>query len=223
MSRLVRIGMAPRAHGLTAAAAQEHWRTAHRDAALGIPGLLAYVQNHAVLRDGRPLLGYPGFDVCAETEYDDLAAMRAAFASDHYRGAVRDDEAKLIDGSRFMLALTHRHVVADGDIPDGAVKLMTFLRAAPSARDGALLDVLAGDYARAAAAAGPLRHEQLITDAAAHDGDLAACCDAVDVLWFADADAALVAAEHRLDDAGWLLGGIAFGTARAIVCPLRMR
>jgi hypothetical protein len=100
---------------------------------------------------------------------------------------------------------------------------MTFLRAAPSARDGALLDVLAGDYANAAAAAGPLRHEQLITDAAAHDGDLAACCDAVDVLWFADAGAALAAAEREVDDAGWLLGGIAFGTARAIVRPLRMR
>ena len=71
---LVRVGMAPRAAGLTPAECQTHWRTAHADAARSLPGLRGYVQNHAVLRDGEPLLPYPGFDVCAETEFDDLAA-----------------------------------------------------------------------------------------------------------------------------------------------------
>ncbi|MGH2882625.1 MAG: EthD domain-containing protein, partial [Solirubrobacteraceae bacterium] len=68
--------MAPRAEGLTFEAAQEHWRTAHGDVASGIPGLRGYVQNHAVLRDGLPLLPYPGFDACSELEFADFDAMR---------------------------------------------------------------------------------------------------------------------------------------------------
>jgi uncharacterized protein (TIGR02118 family) len=94
---LVRVGMAPRAAGLTVEQCQAHWRGAHADAARALPGLRRYVQNHAVLRGGRPLLPHPGFDVCAETEFDDLAAMDAAFASEQYRGAVVADEARLID------------------------------------------------------------------------------------------------------------------------------
>ena len=35
---VTRVGMAPRAAGLTFETAQEHWRTEHRDVALGIPG-----------------------------------------------------------------------------------------------------------------------------------------------------------------------------------------
>lgn len=221
---LVRIGLAPRAAGLSYEAVQEHWRTSHRDAALGLEGMRSYVQNHAVLRGGRLLLPYPGFDVCAETEFDDVASMRAAFASDHYRHAVREDEAKLIDGSRFMLVLTRRRVISDGEPPDSAVKLMTFLRRSPRASTRALVEVLAGPYARAVAHANPLRHEQLITEPAAHATELPACCDAVDLIWFADAEHALdavtgVLAEH----AGPLLSGTAFGAERTLVRGLRMR
>jgi uncharacterized protein (TIGR02118 family) len=219
---LVRVGMAPRASGLSYEEAQHHWRTEHRDVALELEGLRGYVQNHAVLRDGRPLLAYPGFDVCAETQFDDLDAMRAAFASEHYRRTVRADEAKLIDGTRFLLALTYRRVLGDGEPPDDAVKLMTFLRECPS---GEGLDaVLAGEYAEAAAAARPLRHEQLIVDHFVHEGEQPACCDAIDLLWFRDADEALAAIVGPLSErAGWALAGRAFGAERALVRPLRMR
>jgi uncharacterized protein (TIGR02118 family) len=217
---LVRVGMAPRAAGLGYEEAQRHWRTEHRDVALELPGLRGYVQNHAVLRDGRPLLAYPGFDVCAETQFDDVESMRAAFASEHYRQTVRADEAKLIDGSRFLLALTRRRVLADGEPPEGAVKLMTFLRAIGDGLDR----VLAGEYAEAAALARPLRHEQLIVDRAAHEGEQAPCCDAIDLLWFRDADEALAALTGPLSErAGWALAGRAFGSERALVRPLRMR
>jgi uncharacterized protein (TIGR02118 family) len=224
---LVRVGLAPRAAGLSYEAAQEHWRTAHRDAALRLPGLRAYVQDHAVLRGGRPLLPHPGFDVCAETEFDDPAAMRAAFASEEYRGAVSADELGLIDRTRFLLALTSREVLrgAEDAEPGGrAAKLMTFLRAAPSTPAASLLDVVRGAYAEEAAAAGALRHELLVVDRRAHEGELPPCCDLVDLLWFADPDAALDAVLGPLAERGaWLLGGLAFGSERTIVRAVRMR
>src|SRR5579884_1157512 len=108
---ITRVGMAPRADGLTVEAAQEHWRTAHGDVASGIPGLRSYVQNHAILRDGLPLLPYPGFDACSELQFDSFDAMRAGFASKHYQSAVRADESNLIDKTRFMMALTRRRVI----------------------------------------------------------------------------------------------------------------
>jgi hypothetical protein len=220
---LTRIGMAPRAEGLSIEAAQAHWRVDHRDVAVGLPGIRGYVQNHVVLRDGRPLLPYAGFDVCAETEWDGLAEMRAAFASPHYQGTVRDDERKLIDGARFSLALTRRRVLAAGE-PDGdPVKLLTFLRAHPTASAEALVDTLAGPYAAAVlAGAAPLRHELLVVDRGAHDGDRAPCCDVVDITWFRDPDAALAALTGPLSEAGWLLGGLTFGAERVLARPLRM-
>jgi uncharacterized protein (TIGR02118 family) len=221
---ITRVGLAPRAPGLTLAAAQSHWRTEHRDVALGIPGLRGYVQNHAILRAGAPLLPYPGFDICAETEFDDLQSMRSAFASEHYQRTVRGDEAQLIDGRRFMLALTRRRVITDREPPEGAVKLMTFLRAHPMSDPATLVDVLAGPYAGAVNEVSPLRHELLITQAAAHEGELAPCCDVIDLLWFAQPDGALRAVLGALSErAGWLLGGLAFGTERLIAAPLRHR
>jgi hypothetical protein len=169
-------------------------------------------------------LPYPGFDVCAETEFDSVESMRTAFASEHYLSTVRGDEVHLIDGDRFMLALTRRRVLADGEPPDGAVKLMTFLRAHPMSDPRALVDVLAGPYAEAANEVSPRRHELLITEARAHEGEQAPCCDVVDVLWFAQPDDALRAVLGPLSErAGWLLGGLAFGTERLIAAPLRHR
>ena len=73
------------------------------------------------------------------------------------------------------------------------------------------------------AGARPLRHEQLIVDAAAHEGDRPACCDAVDMLRFSDVETALDALTGPLaDGAGWVLAGHAFGCERALVRPLRM-
>jgi uncharacterized protein (TIGR02118 family) len=164
--------MAPRAAGLTPAECQLHWRTAHADAARSLPGLRAYVQNHAVLRDGEPLLPHPGFDVCAETEFDDLEAMDAAFASEQYQGAIVADELKLIDKERFSHALCERRVVREAR---GPVKLMTFLRGTPDPDADELLIV---------------RHDY-------HEGRPAAPFDAVEIRWFADADAALAGASSE--------------------------
>ncbi len=219
---ITRVGMAPRAERLTFDAAQEHWRTEHGDVASGIPGLQGYVQNHAILRSGTPLLPYPGFDVCSELEFADFDAMRAGFASEHYRRAVRADETNLIDKTRFMMALTRRRVLADGDPPDGAVKLMTFLRTHPSSTAAKLVQTLEGPYAEAVGDAGPLRHELLITHAEEHEPAVPPCCEAIDILWFASPEDALGALTGVLSGRpGWLLAGVAFGTARLLATPIR--
>ncbi len=216
--------MAPRAAGLSFEAAQEHWRTEHRDVALGIPGLVGYVQNHAVLRDGVPLLPYPGFDVCAETEFKDLETMRRGFASEHYQQTVRGDERNLIDRNRSMLALTQRQVVADGEPPSGAVKLLMFLRAHPASTPRRLVETLLGPYAEAVTEARPLRHEVLVTRSDAHEPSLPPCCDAIDILWFGEPDEALEAVRTVLSlHPGWLLAGVAFGAERLIARPIRQR
>jgi len=220
---ITRVGMAPRAAGLTYAAFQEHWRAEHAALAGELPGLRGYVQNHAVLEDGRPLLPYPGFDACSELEFETLAAMDDAFATEHYRQAVTADEHALIDKSRFGLILTERRVLVDGEVGAGPVKLLTFLPLDPRSTRAALSDRLAGPYREIVAEAGPLRHEQLLELPGAHQGRLPALCAAVDILWFRSADDALEVARGEIGhEAGYALAGAAFGLERVLARPLRV-
>ncbi|MCW3064042.1 MAG: hypothetical protein JWN32_1214 [Solirubrobacterales bacterium] len=83
--------------------------------------------------------------------------------------------------------------------------------------------MVGGAYAEAAARAAPMRHELMVVDPAAHEGDRPPCCDAVDLLWFDDADRALDALTGVLAvEAGWVLAGVAFGAEPALVRPLRV-
>jgi uncharacterized protein (TIGR02118 family) len=207
---------------LSIAQAQAHWRTAHGDVASGIPGLRSYVQNHQVLRDGVPALPYPGFDACSELEFDSFDAMWSGFGSEHYQSAVRADEANLIDKTRFTMALTRRRVLAGGEPPEGAVKLMSFLRVHPTATTHELVETLEGPYADAVQEAGPLRHELLVTQPEAHQASVPPCCEAIDVQWYASPDDALEALTGTLSDRpGWLLAGRTFGVARLLAQPIR--
>lgn len=218
---ITRIGLAPRRPGSTFVEFQHHWRNAHADAALLIPTLRAYVQNHAVHDgNGRPLLPYPGFDACAETSFDDLDTMDAGFASREYQEDVQADEAILIDKSKFWLLLCERTVIDDGSPPPDSVKLMTFLRAHPLATRDALLDVARGPYADLVQGAGAQRHEQLIPLPDAHEGREAPNCELVDSITFGDAAQALDfvngAAGHEADT---LLAGLVFGRERLLATP----
>ena len=210
--------MAPRRPGTTLRQFQRHWRDEHAQAALLIPTLRAYVQNHAVLdRNARPLLPYPGFDACAETDYDDLATMDAGFASPEYQQDVQADEAMLIDKSKFWLLLCERVVLASGRPPADSVKLLTFMRAHPLADRKELLDVAGGPYADLVQAAGALRHEQLIPLPEAHHGRQAANCELVDAVTFTNAEQAFDfvngATGHEIDA---LLTGKVFGRERLL-------
>lgn len=217
---IVRLGMAPRASGLDYVAFQRHWRGEHGGLAAGIPGLRGYVQNHAVLRDGRPLLPYVGFDACSEIAFDSLEAMDAGFASEHYRSRVVADEHVLIDKARFALLLAERRVLRDGASPKGAVKLLTFLPVDPRSSRAALADLLSGAYADAVAGVG-LRHEQLVEIPGAHEGRLPPIVSAVDILWFAAADEALAFATGDLaHELGRLVAGTSFGAQRLVAEPV---
>lgn len=220
---ITRVGMAPRAAGLTYEAFQEHWRSEHAGVAGEIPGLRGYVQNHAVLVDGRPVFPYPGVDACSELEFDDLDGMDAGFASEHYRRTVTADELALVDKTRFAMILSKRRVLSAGEPGPDAVKLLTFVPVDPRSTAEALDELLAGEYRQIVAEAAPVRHEQLLEIPGAHEGRIPALCAAVDVLWFPGVDDALrfVHGEvgHR---AGYALAGTAFGLERILARTVRV-
>ncbi len=213
--------MAPRAAGLDYEGFQHHWRSEHAGLAGEIPGLRRYVQNHAVLERRRPLLPYAGFDACSEIEFDSLESMDEGFASPYYQQDVVADEHALIDKSRFGFLLAERRVIVEGEPAPDPVKLLTFLQVDARSTPAALDAVLAGPYAEIVAAAGPLRHEQLLRIAGAHDGRIPAFMAAVDILWLADPAAALELVHGDVGhQAGYALAGTAFGIERLVARPV---
>jgi uncharacterized protein (TIGR02118 family) len=221
---IVRFSCAPRAPGLSYEEFQEHWRGEHGRLAGGIEGLRAYMQNHAVLNEGRPLLPWPGFDACAEIEFDSLNAMERGFRSDYYQGAVVADEQLLVDKSRgFSPLLAERRVLAGGEPPPDAIKLLTVLVLSPGASPSELAEALAGRYPDSLSGVPLLRHEQLLEIPIARDGGRPAFCAAVDLLWFKQAQDALDFVSGPAGDRARLtLAGLVSGTERLIARPVRV-
>lgn len=217
---IVRVSLAPRASGVTPEQLQAHWRHNHADAAARLPGLVGYVQNHSVLKDGRPLLPGLRFDVCAELTFGSLKAMDGAFASRQYSGPALDSQRQMIVPERLALAFTRRRALDRADPPPAAVKLMTFLRTRPGVQAAALEAALAGPYQHAVAGSSAFHHELLVTDPAAHHGRAPAAFEAVDILWFGSAAQAL---EHATGGgaltADWELSEVVFGSERLLVRP----
>lgn len=204
---VTRLGMAPRAAGMSCAAFQAHWRTVHAALAGGLPGVRAYLQHHAILAAGLPLLPYAGFDACAELDFDDAATMEAAFASEHYTVTVKGDERAMIDRARGGFAMMHRRVLGeDAGHGPAAVALMTFWRVHPRSTLARLDRGLGDEYRDLVGQAGALSHAQLVLDPTAHDGAVPAVYDAVDQLTF---DGVERARAH-------LAGPVAHDAARAL-------
>lgn len=219
---ITRLFFAARRGDLTTEACLDHWRGTHSQIGARLPGVRAYVQNHAVLAEGRFLLPYPGFDIMPELDWDDLAAMDAAIDSPAHDKDSIDDEANFIDGARTGYAVTTRHVLRDTRPPDGAVKLVTLFRRSPSASSRALEDALTGRHARVVEGSAPGRHEVLI---ALPDREMrpAFAIQAVDILWFPrPEEAAAWVVSEAANTAGWHLAGLAFGSERLIARPLRI-
>jgi uncharacterized protein (TIGR02118 family) len=113
---ITRIGMAAKADGLSHRDFQAHWRSSHADATLALPGLRAYVQLPAELADdGEPVLAEWGAEAVGQLDFDDPAAMDAAFASDEYATTVKGDEAQFIDKTRFRFGVYEHEVVTPGE------------------------------------------------------------------------------------------------------------
>ncbi|MDQ8043057.1 MAG: EthD domain-containing protein [Solirubrobacteraceae bacterium] len=210
---IVRIGNAPRAAGTTVEEFQTHWSSGHADVARQLPGLRSYLQNHAVLQDGLPLLPYPGFDACSEIEFDSLQAMDDAFASEHFQEAVTADEQGFIDQSRFTNILAERRVVKAGAEPTDGVRLLSFWRVCPGATPEQAAQLLAD----APVPDTVILHEQLVEIPGAHDGRKPSINQVVDILVFPTTDDAL--AHLQSIDSNmtiWSLGSIAQATGRLI-------
>ena len=217
---ITRIFLAARRQDLTTEACLQHWRGHHAAIGARLPGVRAYVQNHGVLDGGRFLLPYPGFDIMPELDWDDLAAMDAAIDSPvHERDSVGDEE-NFIDTSRTGLAVTTRRVLVDGASGGAdAVKLITFLRRAPTASEKDFHDALVGGYASVIAGSRPVRHEMLITIQDRPNRNPFSA-QAIDLLWFESArDALAWTVSEPAYAAAWQLSGLAFGAERLIARP----
>ena len=213
---ITRLWLGTRRDGLDRAAFSAHWHDGHGSYGLAIPGLRAYVQNH-LLDDASPL-GHPWFDGCSELDFDDVAAMVAAFASPELAAADADERA-FADPDRFGVVVTARHHLAGDAVADAPARLLLFVTDLPAAeRDGAN-DASATLLATRAEAAGAVRAELLV---AVDDAPQPQAADHVQSLWFPSVAALraavpgwLTAAEAALPAAGerWV----------ALAAPRRLR
>jgi len=72
---ITRVFFGARRGDMTTEACLDHWRGTHAAIGASMPGVRAYVQNHGVLKGGRFLLPYPGFDIMPELDWDDLDVL----------------------------------------------------------------------------------------------------------------------------------------------------
>ncbi|MEE8601480.1 EthD domain-containing protein [Euzebya tangerina] len=208
---------------LSPEAFQEYWRTAHADAASRIPGLRRYVQNHQILVAGHPVLPYPGFDACAELEFDSIEDHDAGFSSPEYLSAVRTDEDRFVDKSRFSVVLAEREMLLDRGLTEEPVKLLVGWRLHPASSPGALLEAADRWAERIHQDKTVLRHDRLVADPSWHSEGTPAACHHVDLLWFAELD---VGREHLAGpahEADLTTAGAAFGAARTLTRPVLFR
>lgn len=107
---------------------QADWRERHGPLMARLPGLLRYVQSHALLQGYRK--GELLFDGIAELWFDDEAAHAAAKASPIFAAAEQDLD-RFADRSALIEMPVDVHVIKDGPIPPGAVKNIEFVNRRP--------------------------------------------------------------------------------------------
>jgi hypothetical protein len=90
----------------------DHWERRHGAVFAATPGLGGYVQHQPTRAEQRRLGGI----VCAEAWFADADAEAAAFATDHYRGAVTTDEHRFVDRDRAWAPLV-RAEMQRGTVP----------------------------------------------------------------------------------------------------------
>jgi uncharacterized protein (TIGR02118 family) len=214
---ITRLWLGTRRSGLSRAAFSEHWYRVHGPYGLALPGLRAYVQNHLL----EEVAGVPApvFDGCSELDFDDVAAMQAAFTSPEMEEADRDERA-FADPDRFGIVVAERRTLFGAQEPDTDARLLCFVRADPRCSRAELIEAVEGVAADQAERAGAVRGELLIALAEAPE---AQACDLVVSLWFPTREAMVGAARSWDTASAEALTGLAFGREIAPVRPRRLR
>lgn len=210
---IYRVGMAPRRPEVTVEEFRSRWGGELADGLAKVPEVGGYVQNFPVLDDaGFPLLGYPGFDGCAETAYADEDHMRTAVSSPEF-AELQTVERRFVDLDRAGLLVGTERLTAGGEPPEEAVKLITFIRSHPRCQPADLAEVLTAEDLGGAAT----RHLVLADLEAQRPPAPPACADAVEIRYFgslAEAQAQLASAGERNREFG--RRGRAFGTVAVL-------
>lgn len=216
---LTRVGAAARRAGMSVQEFQGHWRSHHGPTAGAIANLRRYVQHHAVLIDGAPVLPYPGFDACSELDFDSIEAMDDGFTRAAEQGDLRADEDRFVDKSRYSWVLGEADQrVPDRDVDD-PVTIVTWWRAHPGAPHDRLLEVLTGEW-EAALPDDVAGRRIIVSRADWHTDRPPPSADAVEVITFAGLAAACSFLAVDAQAAGPLLAGVAFGSERHLARPV---
>lgn len=214
---ITRFWLGTRRDGTSRSAFSAHWYATHGPYGLALPGLRACVQNHLV--DGAAGLAPPVFDGCSELDFDDVAAMQAAFASAQIEEADRDERV-FADPDRFAVVVTERRILFGAAEPDTGARVLCFVRANPRRTRAELTEVVADHVGDQAQTAGAVRVELLT----AVDGTPEPqACDLVVSLWFPTLPAMQAAAPVWLTASSRALAGYAFGRETVLVEPRRLR
>lgn len=214
---ITRFWLGRRRPGLTREEFSRHWDTVHGPFGLALPGLRAYVQNHPI-PDPSPLAP-PVFDGCSELDFDDVAAMRAAFLSPQIADADRDELA-FADPDRFSVVVTERRTLLGAAEPDTPARSLTFVRVDPRQTRDRLVDRAQRLLSEEAAAVGAVRAELLV---ALDDVVERQACDVVLSLWFPTRADLLAAVQSWAAISAEALAGYAFGRETVLVGPRRKR
>jgi uncharacterized protein (TIGR02118 family) len=214
---ITRFWLGTRRPGMTREAFSEHWHEVHGPYGLALPGLRAYVQNHRF--EGPSGVGAPIIDGCSELDFDDVAAMRSAFASSQIAEADEDERA-FADVGRFGVVVTERRPLLGGSGPDTDARLLSFLRVNPRHTRSELAEATQALVLEHAEGAGAVRAEVLV---AVDDAPEPQACDVVVSLWFPTREALLTAAPGWAAVEAEALAGVAFGRETVLVRPRRMR
>jgi uncharacterized protein (TIGR02118 family) len=214
---ITRFWLGTRRSGLSRAAFSEHWYRIHGPYGLALPGLRAYVQNH-LLEDVAGLPA-PVFDGCSELDFDDVAAMQAAFTSPEMEEADRDERA-FADPDRFGVVVTERRVLFGAPALDTDARLLCFVRANPRCSRSQLVEAVQRVTADQAERASAVRAELLV---AVEEAPEPQACDLVVSLWFPSLSALVGAARSWDTASAEALRGLAFGREIAPVRPRRLR
>jgi uncharacterized protein (TIGR02118 family) len=106
------VALLRRRQGLSHAEFAAHWRDVHPHYVRALPGVRRYVQSPAVDLPGKQ---WP-YDGLAELWFDDVAAVRTAFAS-AAADPMREDEGRFLDNIDWFLA--DEDVILDTTPPPG--------------------------------------------------------------------------------------------------------